>query len=111
MTTIDLEINRTNSYTYSNGLLVTHTDERGLTRTFLWDALNRLISVSYPDGTYESNRYDKLDLFGRKDRLGNWTYFAYDSVRRKTAETNALTNVTLYSYCTCGSLDSITDPL
>ena len=36
------------------------------------DALNRLISVSYPDGTYESNRYDKLDLFGRKDRLGNW---------------------------------------
>ena len=60
--TIDLEINRMNSYVYVNGLLRTNTDERGLVRTFTWDSLKRLTSINYPDGTYESNRYDKLDL-------------------------------------------------
>src|SRR5439155_21124824 len=38
--TIDLEINRTNAYTYySNGLVNTHTDERDLTTTSYWDNL------------------------------------------------------------------------
>jgi len=35
--TIDVQINRSNSYTYlSNGLVQTHTDERGLARTFTY---------------------------------------------------------------------------
>lgn len=43
--------------------------------------------------------------------MGNWSYFAYDALRRKVAETNALGNVATFAYCACGSVDSITDPL
>jgi RHS repeat-associated protein len=123
--TIDLEIQRTNSYTFANGLVSTHTDERGLTTTNTWDALGRLTSVAYPDGSTVSNicflvggqaypggsgGTNILDFTGAKDRLGNWTYYTYDSLRRLTAVTNALNYVTRYNYCTCGTLlDSVTD--
>jgi YD repeat-containing protein len=101
----------TNSYTYTNALVLTHTDPRGLTTTNTWDALNRLTSTVFPDGSSISNVYTILDLTATKDRLGNWTYFSYDSLRRKIAETNVLNQVTLYNYCTCGSLDSIVDAM
>jgi YD repeat-containing protein len=102
---IDLEINRTNAFTYyANGLVNTHTDERGLTTTQYWDNLLRLTGVSYPDGTSISNTYRFLDLARAKDRLGNWTSYGYDSLRRKVAETNANNVVTRYAYCDCGSL-------
>ena len=99
----------TNSYTYTNDLIYTHTDERGLTTTSTWDNLNRLTSVSYPDGSCVSNVYTRLDLTGTQDRMGYWTYYGYDALRRRTAVTNALGNVTLYNYCTCGSLESVLD--
>ncbi len=110
-TTIDVEIARTNSYTYTNGLVYTHTDERGLTTTNIWDALQRLTSVTYPDGTYTSNQYTYLDLTATKDRLGNWTYYTYNSIRQRTAITNALGYVTLFTYCDCGAVETITDAL
>jgi RHS repeat-associated protein len=101
----------TNSYTYTNALVYTHTDPRGLATTNTWDALNRLTSMSFPDGSTISNRYTFLDLTAKKDRLGNWTYLGYDNIRRNTSITNALLNVTLFNYCTCGSLESIVDAL
>jgi RHS repeat-associated protein len=101
----------TNSFTYTNALLLTHTDPRGLTTTNTWDSLNRLTSVVFPDGTYISNAYSTLDLGAQKDRLGNWTQFQYDNMRRLRFRTNALTNVTVYSYCTCGALESVQDAL
>jgi RHS repeat-associated protein len=99
----------TNSVTHSNDLVATHTDARGLTTGNTWDALNRLTSVQFPDGTYNSNVYSKLDLTATRDRLGNWTYFGYDSLRRNTAVTNALLYHTLMSYCVCGALESVQD--
>ena len=73
----------TNSYTYTNNLVLTHTDPRGLTTTNTWDNLNRLTSTIFPDGTYISNQYTALDLSGIRDRLGNWTFYGYDNLRRK----------------------------
>ncbi len=99
----------TNSYTYTNGLVLTHTDERGLTTTNTWDALQRLTKVSYPDVTFVSYLYSNLDLVRVVDRLGYTTGYAYDNMQRRTAVTNALLNVTSYGYCTCGSLESIRD--
>jgi RHS repeat-associated protein len=126
-TNIDLQINRTNSYTYTNGLVYSHTDERGLTTTNTWDSLSRLVSVTYPDSTTVSNCYflfggatysggsgstNILDCTATKDRLGIWTYFAYDSLRHLIAVTNALNHVTQYAYCNCGTqLGSVTDAL
>lgn len=101
----------TNSYTYTNGLVYTHTDERGLTVTNTWDALQRPTKVSYPDGTSESYTYNKLDLAKIVDRMGFATGYGYNQIRQKIFETNALGNVTSYAYCDCGGLDSITDPL
>src|SRR5439155_8109243 len=109
-TTIDIEIGRTNNFIWTNGLVYTHTDERGLTTTNTWDALQRLTGATDSRGSI-SNRYTFLDLTATKDRLGNWTYFAYNSIRLLTAVTNALTKVTQISYCDCGQLQSITDPL
>jgi YD repeat-containing protein len=107
-TTIDLEISRTNSYTYTNDLVYTHTDERGLTTAMQYDNLNRLTNSANPLGAV-SYVYDKLDLVSVVDRLGFTTSYAYDAVRRRIAETNALGRVTHYNYCACGALDSIRD--
>jgi RHS repeat-associated protein len=107
--TTDLEIQRTNSYTYADGLVHTHTDERGLTLTSTWDALARLRRVDYPDGTFITNGYSKLDLVRAVDRMGFENHYGYDAARRLVAVTNALGNYTLYNYCSCGGLDSLFD--
>ena len=114
--TIDFEIAgtntiyyQTNSFTYSNGLVYSRTDEHGLTVTNYWDNLQRLTGLLYPDGTTISNLYARLDLTATKDRLTNWIYFGYDSLRRKTAETNANNVITRYGYCDCGGLTYITN--
>ena len=99
----------TNSYTYANDLVLTRTDARGLTTTNTWDNLDRLTSTRFPDGSTISNIYTKLDLTATKDRLGNWTYLGYDSLRRNTAITNELGRVTINNYCTCGALESVLD--
>jgi YD repeat-containing protein len=95
---------------FPNGLVYS-ADERGLTTTNTYDALNRLTCTVYPDGTYLSNIYTKLDLSASRDRLGNWTYFGYDALRRQTALTNALGQVTLTTYCGCGSPATISNAL
>ena len=93
---------------------VVHSYGAGLPDLWLtnsWDGLNRLTGTVFPDGTTTSNRYTRLDLTGQKDRLGNWTAFGYDELQHLTAITNALTNVTLLSWCGCGSLQTIIDAL
>src|SRR5439155_17628283 len=103
---------RLSYFTYTTGgLLHSYTDPRALTITNTWDNLLRLTSVTYPDTTYASNSYNRLDLSGAKDRLGNWTYLGYDSMRHPTAVTNALSNKTFFTWCGCGSLESITNAL
>ena len=106
----DVQIGRSESFTYANGLVKTHTDPLGRISTNTWDALQRLTSVSDALG-YISNVYTKLDLTAMRDRLGNWKYFTYDSMQQLTSETNELGRATTYSYCDCGALESITDAL
>jgi RHS repeat-associated protein len=108
-TTIDLPIGRTNTYSYTNDLVYTHVNERGLAITNTWDGLNRRRRVDYPDGTYITNSYDRLDLVQVRDRMGYTNLYAYDPVRRLVAVTNALGYSKHYNYCSCGSLDSVLD--
>jgi len=68
-TAIDLEISRTNSFTYTNGLVSTHTDERGLTTTSLYDNLNRLTNSANSLGAI-STSMTSLTWSGR------WTAWA-----------------------------------
>ncbi len=99
------------TFTWTNGLPHTLSDERGLTLTHTWDGLNRLTSTTYPDGTYESNVYSRLDLGATRDRLGHWTCAGYDALGRLTALTNANNAITRLGWCDCGSLESITNAL
>jgi RHS repeat-associated protein len=100
---------RTNSLTWASALVATQTDPRGLTITKTWDALARLRRVDYPDGTFVTNIYDKLDLVRVVDRMGFTNSYGYDSMRRRTSWTNALGYYTIWNYCSCGSLDSVQD--
>ena len=109
--TVDLEIGRTNSYTWTNGLVLSHTDERGLTVTNTWDALNRLIKVTYPDGTCLTNTYLYLDLVQVVDRMGFTNRYDYNGFRQVEHAVDALYRTNTYGYCNCGLLESITDPL
>jgi RHS repeat-associated protein len=101
---------RTNSYTYTNGLVLTHTDPRGLIVTNAYDALGRLIRRSYFDG-FVTNVYDKLDLVRVQDRMGFASRFEYDGFRQLIRSIDANSNTNAYQYCDCGSLNSMTDPL
>ena len=100
---------------YTRGLpQVIHTSGTSLPDlwvTNFWDGLNRLTGTAYPDGTTTSNRYTRLDLTGHKDRLGNWTHFAYDGLQHLTNITDALTNTVQLGWCGCGSLTEIVDAL
>jgi YD repeat-containing protein len=107
-TRIDLEIGRTNTFTYTNNLIASVTDERGVTTSYTYDNLQRVTSITDPRGTI-TNFYSKLDLVKVIDRMSYTNSFAYDNVRRLTAKTNALGRFTLYNYCNCGALDSIRD--
>jgi RHS repeat-associated protein len=110
------------SYTWKDGNVFSFTDERGLCVTNFWDGLNRLTGQRYPDGTTTTNLYSRgipypngtsagpiLDLTATRDRMNHWTYYDYDPLRRKLAETNALGVVTRYGYCDCGSYSSVTN--
>lgn len=108
-TAIDLEIKRTNTFAYTNDLVSTNTDERGLTTVYTYDNLQRPTRVDFPDGTFITNTFDKLDLVKSVDRMGYSTSYGYDAVRRMIAKTNALGEYMLFNYCTCGALESVQD--
>ena len=97
----------TNCFLYDKGNVIVQTNEMGLAITNIWDSLNRLISTRFPDGTTISNVYSKLDLVAVKDRRDRWTHYTYNGVRQLIGVTNANNAVTIYSYCGCGSPDSI----
>jgi RHS repeat-associated protein len=100
---------RTNSFTYTNGLVWTHTDERGLTVTNTWDNLGRLRKTAFPDGTFITNVYVNLDLVRTVDRMGFTNGFVYDARRRLTDSYDPLGRRTHYQHCTCGALESVTE--
>ena len=107
---IQIEIKNTNTISYSNGLVFTLTNAAGLATTRTHDLLGRPLSVLYPDGTSENYSYTKLDLTKVLDRLGYTNSFIYNGFRQRTQSVDANSGTTTYSYCNCGSLDSITDP-
>jgi len=102
----------TNSFgydSYDQVKAVTNAD--GYWVTITHDAFDRPTTNTFPDGTSESIAYQYLDPQTFKDRAGNTTQFAYDSLRHLTQITEATNWVTFFGWCDCGGLSSITDPL
>jgi RHS repeat-associated protein len=95
----------------------TVTDTDGYATTTDYDNLDRKTKVTYPDATYQQFQYTDnvtsvmtLDLTGSRDRRGLWTYRHYDANRHMDSITDPQNRTTHYGWCTCGALESITDP-
>jgi RHS repeat-associated protein len=101
----------TTSYTYdAYGRVRTVTDPDSYTLTFDYDALDRETRVTLPDGTYQETIYNRLDPEKHRDRLGRWSHTAYDALRRVVATRDPLGRTVTNQWCTCGSLDKLSDP-
>ncbi len=87
------------------------TNADGYYVTTLYDALDRPVTNTYPDGSSETLSYQNLDPSTYVDRAGRQTRFVFDSLRHLTQVTVATNWTTYLDWCTCGSIDSITDPL
>jgi RHS repeat-associated protein len=102
----------TNGFTYdATNRVRTVTDSDGYSVTYDYDVLDRVTRITFPDNTFQQIIYDKLDPVLIKDRRGHWSRKTYDALRRLTAVEDTLGRITQYSWCNCGSLGSITDPL
>ncbi|HEV2805455.1 MAG TPA: RHS repeat-associated core domain-containing protein [Chthoniobacterales bacterium] len=105
-------------FTYDSANRVrTVTDADSYAVTTDYDNLDRKIKVTYPDTTFEQFQYTDngtgamtLDLTGERDRRGLWTYRHYNGNRQMDAIADPANRTTLYGWCTCGALTSITDP-
>ncbi len=121
----DQPLGRTQGFSWNvDGTLDVWTNWLGLVTTHYWDNLHRPTGVLYPDGTTTTNLYSLtggvtypnstgstniLDLTASKDRLSNWTYYAYDPLRRPTGVTNGNGVIARYGYCSCGVLTFATN--
>jgi YD repeat-containing protein len=100
------------AFTYDSVSRVrTKTDESGYTLTFDYDALDRLTKITFPDGTFDQFTYTRLDRTLIRDRAGRQTTFEYNSIRQMTKRIDPLNRATLFQWCKCGALKSLTDPM
>ena len=111
LTMITGPLGMTNSFTYDGyGRLRTVTDSEGYTVTTSYDALDRPTRVDYLDGTYEQVTYNYLDASLMRDRNGHWTKQMHDPLRHLTDTYDSIGRHTHMDWCSCGALESITDP-
>lgn len=133
ITIADAQANTVSNAYNAAGLKTTVTDPLGRETVTTWTPTYKVASVTYPDNSVVSNRYDSrdwliavvdargnttsnvFDIAGRKiavvDRLGNATRFALDPVGNVTAQTNTLGDVTTFVYDDLNRLIQTTDPL
>jgi RHS repeat-associated protein len=95
----------------SVGRTRTKTDESGYTLTFDYDDLDRLTRVTHPDATFSEYTFNRLDPVAIRDRAGRQTLMEYDAMRQMTKRTDPLNRVSLFQWCSCGDLSSLTDPM
>src|SRR6185312_4579503 len=100
------------AFTYDSvGRVRTRTDESGHTVTFDYDDLDRLTKITFPDGTFNQFTFTLLDLTLIQDRAGRQTAFEYNSIRQMTKRNDPLNRATLFQWCKCGALKSLTDAM
>jgi RHS repeat-associated protein len=108
--TRDLQTTNFYQFTYTNGLVRTFTDARGLQVTLGWDELERLTNATYPNGTF-TFEYDKLDLVKAVDRLSHTNRYFYNAVRQLYRQIDPLNRTNDFQYCECGRPESVSDAL
>jgi RHS repeat-associated protein len=98
-------------YTHDSfGRLQSMTDSEGYRVAFEYDALNRPTKVTFPDGTFQQTKYDRLDPVELIDRQGRVTRISYDALRRPVTVTDPLGRVSRAEWCNCGAIERLVDP-
>lgn len=100
--------NRTFTYD-AFGRLRTSTDSEGYALTFDYDTLDRLRTVTYPDGTYEQSDYEDHSLVASRDRGGRWTRHMYNSLMQRVLTQDPALRTTQFQWCRCGGLKRFVD--
>jgi RHS repeat-associated protein len=100
----------TSTFAYDGyGRVSATTDADAYTVTAQYDIADRPTTVTFPDGTTQTFTYDRLDLVQAKDRAGRRSTMTYDALRRQVAAGDGSNRITRQTWCTCGSLSSLTD--
>jgi RHS repeat-associated protein len=107
----DLTPIRTNTFAYTNGLLSARTNELGLQTGYTWDSLQRPTAVIYPDLTSNTWEYSGQNLSVERDRRGASQSANYNNFDQMQSFTDRNGNTTHMTYCSCGDLETLTDPL
>ncbi len=101
------------SYSYdSKGRIQTVTDTTGLILTYLYNDLDQITSITYPDGKQEAYTYSSccpkmIDSY--TDRSGRTTYYTYDATKHLTQVKNPDNTIIKYVYDADGNMMALTD--
>ncbi|WP_395735166.1 cysteine peptidase family C39 domain-containing protein, partial [Prosthecobacter sp.] len=93
------------------GRVASVTGPDGYFLTYTYDNLDRVTRVTFPDGTYTETTFLALDPQTKRDRLGRITSFVYNSLRQLISVTDPASRTTQYTYCRCGDVKQLIDPL
>ena len=78
--------------------------------SYTYDGADRLTTIGYADGTNENLFYNKLDMEWHQDRGGFWTHYVHNALRQLAIVEDPRGKFTLFDWCACGALSSVTDP-
>jgi RHS repeat-associated protein len=106
------------SLTYDGyGRVYSLTDATGMTRTYRYDAADRITQELFPDGTYNGFGYQSFDFIGQSldlttttDRRGQQTTRHYDADRELTEIDEPFGRTTKLSYWPDGAVHTVSDP-
>ncbi len=85
------------------------TDANGVTTSYAYDDLGRTHTRLVSGTATETFNYNTRGLTNYIDPLGTNTWYLYDALRRKIAETNGNSEVTQFAYSPAGDLWTLTD--
>jgi RHS repeat-associated protein len=99
------------SYTYDAlSRMRTMTDGKGQTRTFDYDPLDRIVKVTFSDGSSVSYTYDENgNRITRSDHTGSTDFLFYDELNRLKQEKLPEPRTIDYTYDRAGNLKTFSD--
>ncbi len=96
-------------FTYDAYGRIATSAKYGFTTTLAYDALDRVISETFPDGTSRVYTWDRLDLKKHRDRELKLTTYSYDALRNLVSVTDPMNQIESYTYYANGNLRTQTD--
>ncbi|MFY0571296.1 RHS repeat-associated core domain-containing protein [Archangium lansingense] len=87
----------------------TVTDSEGFTVTYDYDSLDRARTVTFPDSSFEQVEFVDHSAVASRDREGRWTRYAYNKLRERVLIRDPEQRVTQLQWCRCGQLGRLAD--